>query len=116
MGRVPPAKFKGHAAQHQAQQHGDQWRIERRQDDGIGQRESGQQAAAAEDQPGFIAVPNRCNTVHRGVAIRPHPEIGKQYANAEIKAVHDDIDDNGKGDDTGPDDGQVDAGHGAAPS
>ena len=111
-----PAEFKGDAAEHQAEQHRDHGRVERRHQHRIGQRERGHQAAAAEHQPGFVAVPDRRDAVHDDVAIALLRKQRKQDAEAEVEAVHHDIDEHGKGDDEGPDGGKVDRDHRAAPS
>ena len=111
-----PAEFEGDAAEHQPKQHHDHWRIERRHQHRIGQRKRGHQAAAAEHQPGFVAVPDRGDAVHDDVAISLLREQRKQDAEAEVETVHDDIDEHRKRDDEGPDDRKVDCHHRAAPS
>ncbi len=108
MPRIAPAELEGDAAQHEAEQHRDQRRIERGQDDRIGQREGGHQAPAAQHQPGLVAVPDRRDAVHRDVPLMADLEAGEEDADAQIEAVHDDIGDDREADDPGPDDGEVD--------
>ena len=91
MARVAPAKLERHAAEHQPQQHRDDQRIGRRQNDRIGERERRHQPAAAEHQPGLVAVPHRRDRVHRLIALLADRKAGKQDADAEIEAVHHDI-------------------------
>ena len=70
MRRIAPAELEGHAAEHQTQQHGDQRRIQRRlYHDAIRQRKRRHQPTAAEHQPGLVAIPHRCDGVHRRVAL-----------------------------------------------
>ena len=111
-----PAEFEGDAAEHQAEQHRDDRRIERRHQHRIGQRECRHQAAAAEHQPGFVAVPDRRDAVHDDVAVALLRKQRKQDAEAEVETVHHDIDEHRKGDDEGPDGRKVDRHHRAAPS
>ena len=106
--RVAPAKFKRHAAENERQQHRGERRIERRQYDGIGERKGCEQTTAAHHQPGFVAVPDRRDAVHRGIPLLANGKAREQNANTEIEAVHHDISHDRKGDDRGPDDGQVD--------
>ena len=100
--RVAPAELEGDAAEHQPQQHRDHQRIGRGQDDRIGEREGGEQAAAAHHQPGLVAVPDRRDGVHRLVALLAHREAGEQDADAEVEAVHHHIGEHGEGDDRRP--------------
>src|SRR5205085_6898781 len=67
---------------------------------------------AAEDQPGLVAVPHRRHRIHDDVAVFVLREEGKQNAEAEVEAVHHDIEEHRKGDDEGPDGWQVDWDHG----
>ncbi len=106
--RIAPAEFERDAAKHKAEQHGDDQRIGCRQQHRIGQREGGEQPAAAQHQPGFVPVPYRRDGVHRAVALHPHLDRRKQYADAQVEPVHHHIGKDGKGDDKRPDDGQVD--------
>ena len=115
--RVPPAEFEGDAAKDQADQHRDDRRVQRRHQHRIGQRKRRHQAAAAEHQPGFVAVPDRRDAVHDDVAIGLRGKQRKQDAEPEVEAVHHHIDEHRKGDDERPDGREVDAGgHRAAPS
>src|SRR3546814_3908830 len=66
---------------------------------------------AAQDQPGFVAVPDGGNRIHRRVALRAAAEHRKQDADAEVEAVHHDIGEDGEGDDAGPYGRQVEIAH-----
>ena len=61
---IAEAEFKRHAAKNQRQQHHQDGEIDRRQDDGEGQRKGRQQADAAQHQPGLIAVPDGRDGIH----------------------------------------------------
>ena len=104
---IAPAKLEGHAAEDEPEQHGGERCIKRGQDDRIGKRKGGEQPAAAEHQPGLIAVPNGRNGVHRLIALLAELEQREENADAEIKAIHHHISGNGKGDQEGPDDGEI---------
>ena len=65
------AELEGHAAQDQPAKHQDQRQVQRAEHDRIGQRERGKQRRAAQDQPGFVAVPDRRDGVHHRIAIVP---------------------------------------------
>ena len=104
---VTPAIFERHAAEYEAQQHRDDQRIGRGQDHRIGERESGKQAPSPQHQPGLVPVPHRRDRVHRPVTLAPCGEGREQDADAEIEAVHHHIGEDGKGDDEGPDNGQI---------
>ena len=83
----------------------------------IRQRKRGHQAAAAEHQPGFVAIPHRRDGIHGGVAFPADPEHRKQDADAEIEAVHDHVHEHGEGENAGPDVGEHGAvSHGWPPS
>ena len=104
---ITPAVFKRHAPEHQAEQHRDNQRIGRGKDDGIGERKGRKQPAAAQHQPRLVSIPYRRDGIHRPVAALPDAKGREQDADAQIKPVHHHIGENGKGDDEGPDDGQV---------
>ena len=105
--RVAPAKLERHSAEHEPEQHRDDQRVSGRQDDGIGERERGHQPAAAQDQPGLVAVPDRCDRVHRLIAFGTHGKGGEQDPDAEVEPVHHHVSENREGDDERPDDAQV---------
>src|SRR5437868_8138514 len=107
MAGIAPAEFESDTAEDQAEQHGDERRVERRQDDRISERERRHQPAAAEHQPGLVAVPDRRDRVHRAIASPSDRESGEEDADAEIEAVHDDVHRDREGDDHGPDHGEV---------
>ena len=101
---IAPAELEGDAAEDEAEQHRDQRRVERGQDDRISEREGGEQPAAAEHQPGLVAVPDRRDRVHRLVALLADREAREEDADAEIEPVHHHIGRDREGDDEGPDD------------
>ena len=49
MPRIPPAELESHPSKYEAEQHRDNERIRRGQDDGIGDWEGGKQAASAQN-------------------------------------------------------------------
>ena len=105
--RIAPAVLEGDPAKHEAEQHGDDKRIGRRQHDRISQREGREEAAPAEHQPGLVTIPHRSDGVHRPVPALPDLKGREQDADAEVETVHDNIGEDGEGDDESPDDGQV---------
>src|SRR5690606_17782731 len=64
-------------------------------------------AAAAQHQPGLVAVPERRDRVHHLVALVLLPGEREQDSNAEIEAVEDHIHHDRETDDGGPDDRKV---------
>src|SRR5690606_15499096 len=70
--------------------------------------------ASAHYQPGLVAVPHGRDRIHRPVASAAHLERGEQDADAEVETVEHDIGEHRKGDDEGPDRGEVE-GHGSLP-
>src|SRR3546814_4233805 len=77
------AELEGDAAEDEAEQHGDERRIERRKDGGVGQREDREKADAAEHQPGLVAVPDGGDGIHRDVAVVPLVDQREQHARSE---------------------------------
>jgi hypothetical protein len=60
--------------------------VERRHDDGVGERKDGEQPAAAEHQPGLVAVPDGRDRVHHDVAFGSRPcAIGKRMPTPRSK-------------------------------
>src|SRR3546814_15841419 len=77
------AELEGDAAEDEAEQHGDERRIERRKDGGVGQREDREKADAAEHQPGLVAVPDGGDGIHRDVAVVPLVDQREQNRSEE---------------------------------
>src|SRR3546814_12792086 len=86
--RVAPAELERDAAEDEAEQHHDERRIERGQHDRIGQRECGEQPAAAKHQPRLVTVPDGCDAVHRHVALAAPAAAGDADADAPLQAPH----------------------------
>ena len=89
-------------AEHQPEQHGDNERVGRGQDDRIGQRERCQEPTTTQHQPGLVAIPNGRDAVHRRIPLRADLESWKQDADAEIKPVHHHVGEDREGDDASP--------------
>ena len=102
-----PAELEGDAAEDEAEQHEDDRHVERGQHGGVGQREDRHQAAAAEDEPGLVAVPDRGDRVGHHVAVVLFGEEREEDADAEIEAVEDDVGEHREGDEAGPDEGEI---------
>eukprot|EP01137_Pigoraptor_chileana_P025195 Opistho-2@94286 len=110
---IAPPELERDAAKHEAQQHRDHQRICGGQYDAVGERKGREESAAAQHQPCLIAVPNRSGRIHGLIPFLADGEEGKQDADPEVEAVHDDIGEDGEGDDEGPDDRQIECiGHG----
>ena len=62
------AELEGDAAKDQGDEHEDDRHVERRHEHRIGDVEDREEAAAAEDQPGLVAVPDRRDREHHPVA------------------------------------------------
>ena len=111
-----PAEFEGDAAEDQADQHRNHRGVERGHQDGVGQRKRRHQAAAAQYQPGFVAIPDRRDAVHDHVAIGLGGKQWKQDAEPKVEAVHYDIDEHRERDDERPDGRDIGGNHRTAPS
>jgi hypothetical protein len=103
LGRGTEAELEADAAEHQRQQHGDHRGIQRGQDHRVGEREHREQSAAAQHQPGLVAIPHGCDAVHHHVAILLAPFGREQDADAEVEAVEQHIGQHGNGDQARPD-------------
>ncbi len=97
------AELEGHAAEDQRQQHDDDRQVERRQHHRIGQRKGREQPAAAQHQPGLVAVPDRRHGVHHDVPIGSVLHEREEDADAEIEAVHHHVHHDPEDDDHCPD-------------
>jgi hypothetical protein len=64
---------------------------------------SGEQTAAAEHQPGLVAVPDGRHAVHEQVAIALLGKNGEEHADAEVEAVEHDVDEDSEDQQAGPD-------------
>ena len=85
-----------------------------REHSGVGQREYRHQPAAAQHQPGFVAVPDRGDGIHHHVAVVLFFGKREEDADTEIEAVEDHVGKHRKGDEAGPDEGEIN-GHDALP-
>ena len=104
---VAIAEFERQPAKDQGQQHQQDREIDRRNDDGEGDREGGEQADAAENEPGLVAVPDRRDRVHHQIARIAVGREVVEHADAEIETVERDIEEDADGEDGGPDRHQV---------
>src|SRR5262249_3042101 len=75
-----------------------------RHDNRIGARESNQEPTAAEYEPSLVAVPVRRDRSEHAVAFGIVVGERKQYTDAEIEAVEDDVQHDGDAEDRRPDD------------
>ncbi len=105
MGFIAPAVFERDAAKDEAQEHQSDGHVEGGHYHRVGEGEDGEEAAATEDQPGFVAVPDGGDGVHCGVALGARIQGGVEDADAEVEAVKDDVSENGKGDYQRPNEG-----------
>ena len=97
------AELKGDAAKDEADQHRGEGNGERINNHRIGQRKRPEQARATEHQPGLVAVPDWRHAVDHHIALFRIAHEVKQQADAQIKAIHDDVHQRGKDDDGKPD-------------
>ena len=81
------AKLEGDAAKQQAEQHHQDREIERRHDHRERQRKYRQQAAAAQNQPGFVEIPDRRHRGHHQMAVGFVLMKQEQDADPEIETV-----------------------------
>ena len=103
------AKLKRHAAEYEPDQHGRQRDGQGIDNHRVGQRKRAEQPCAAENQPGFISVPDRCDAVHHHVAFFGIAHKAEQHADTEIETVHDDVHQRGEDNNGKPDDRDIDA-------
>src|SRR6202163_999577 len=108
---VAVAEFEGEPAEDQRQQHQEDREIDGGNDDGESDREGGQQADAAENEPGFVAIPDRRDRVHHQFARAAVGREVVEHADAEIKTVERDIEEDADGEYGGPDRNEVERGH-----
>ena len=109
------AELERHAAEDERQKHGDERRIERRQQHRIGQRKGRHQAAATEHQPGLVAVPDRRNGGDHRLLVLLRLCEGREDADAEVEAVEHHIGEDREGEDAAPHDGKIERGAHSAP-
>ncbi len=113
---VTIAKLEGKAAEDERQQHQEDREIDRRHDDGEGDREGGEEPDATEDEPGLVAVPDRRDRVHDEVARTAVGGEAVEHADAEIEAVERDVEEDADREDDGPDRGEAERRHYVGPS
>ncbi|MNT20205.1 hypothetical protein D3C72_1555060 [compost metagenome] len=109
-----PAVLEGDATEDEADDHGDNRRVERRQNGRIGKRKHRHQAAAAQHEPGLVAVPDGRDRIHHHVAIMLLRKEREEDADTEVEPVEDDIGEIGKGDEGRPDECEI-KGHACLP-
>src|SRR5258708_7227233 len=103
------AEFESDAAPDQARQHQEEWNVERAEQHRISKRKCRHQRGSSQNQPGLVAIPDRRNRVHHGVAIAPVADEREEDADSEVETVHYHIHHQPEADDHGPDDGKIDA-------
>src|SRR5262249_56946585 len=104
---VPKTKLKSDTAKDQCEQHHRDRKIDRRNDDREGQRESGEEPEAAQNQPGLVAVPDRPDRVHDDVAGAGIWRQAMEHAEAEIETLDQAADDDSRPEDQSPDRAKV---------
>ena len=100
---VAEPELEGDAAEDERQQHDQKREIDRRQDDGEGEREGREQRHAAEHEPGLVAVPHRRNRVHHQIARLAVGSEAVEDADAEVEAVEQHVEKDADAEDEGPD-------------
>jgi hypothetical protein len=63
-------QLEGNAPKDQRHQHDENRKIEGRQNDGEGEGEGSEESDPAQDEPSFVAIPDRCDRVHHEIARR----------------------------------------------
>src|SRR6202035_2216329 len=102
------AEFESDAAPDEARQHQEEWNVERAEQHGISERKCRHQGSSSQNQPGLVAIPDRRNRVHHGVAIAPVADEWEEDAYSEIETVHHHIHHQPEADDHGPHDRKID--------
>src|SRR5215212_10287693 len=82
-----PAKLECDTAEHEREQHHDQWHIERGGDDRVSPRKCDEESAATEYEPGLVAIPKWRDGVHHVIAIGLAREERKQDSQPQIESV-----------------------------
>src|ERR1700688_1667392 len=103
------AELESDAAPDQSCQHEEDWDVERAEQHGISERKCRHQRGSSQNQPSLVAVPDRRNRVHHGVAIAPVADEREEDADSEVETVHHHIHHQHEADDHCPDDGKIDA-------
>jgi hypothetical protein len=96
------AELESDPAQDEADQHQNDWHIECRQHDRIGERKSGEQTPSAQNQPGLVAVPERRDRCHHGIAVFAGRREREQHAKAKIVAAEQNVKKHREGEDRRP--------------
>ena len=114
---VPVAELESDAAENEGQQHDQDRKVDRRQNDRKSEREGGQERDAAEHEPGLVAVPDRRDRVHDPVARIPVGREAIEDAHAQIEAVQKHIEKDADAKHERPDGDEIDngLGHGRRP-
>ena len=97
------AELEGDAAEDERDQHRGDRQVEGRHQDRVGEVEDREEPAAAEDEPGLVAVPDRRHREHHAVAPVLVARGLEEDADAEVEAVDDDVHGHREGDEPGPD-------------
>ena len=111
--RLQP-ELEGDAAKDEAEQHQQDRKVERGNDDREGQRKRRHESGAAQDQPRLVAVPYGRDGIHHQRARCVVAREREQDAHAQIEAVEEHVHEHADGEDDGPDRNEVDV-HGRIP-
>jgi hypothetical protein len=104
------AELEGDAAEDERDQHDEERHVERRQQDRVGEIEDSEEPAAAQDEPGLVAVPDRRDGEHHPVAPILRPRGREEDADAEIEAVGHDVHGDRNGEEPRPDEREPEGG------
>ena len=113
---VAKAKLEGDAAKHQRQQHDQDGKIKRRDNDGEGKRKSRKQGDAAQHQPSLVTVPYGRNRVHHEIARSGVRHEVVNHANPQVETVEQNIEENAGAEDQRPHGHEIKRVHSVLPS
>ncbi len=103
------AELEGDAAEDQGEEHDNERHVEGRQQRRVAHREDGEEQRAAEHEPSLVAVPDRRDRAHHGVAVGVVWREGEEDAEAEIEAVHHHVEGDPESEHEGEEQRQVEA-------
>ena len=89
-------ELEEHAAEDQAVEQGDDRDIQSAQKDAVHQRKGDKEAPSAEDEPGLVRVPDRCDAAYHYITLFLIMREGEQERYPETETVQDHIEDEGQ--------------------